>query len=96
MTEEIKKQKNNLNKSGSDIFIVRIIVCVVILISTLVLRFNNQYIYDSVKFWYKENVLEERYSFEAIIKNTKTICLPFKEKILNLFSNLSFLNSANK
>ncbi len=90
MAEEIKKQQNNKKTPGSDIFIARIIVCVIILISTLLLRFNNQYIYDSLKFWYKENVLEEKYFFEEVAKNAKAVCSPLKNKLFDLFSEISF------
>lgn len=96
MAEEIKKEKSGKRAPGGDIFIVRIIVCVVILIGTLLLRFNNQYIYDSLKFWYEENILEEKYSFKTIISSAQTSCLPLKNKILDLFSGISSFNLANK
>ncbi len=89
MAENIKPKKSNETKHGGDILIVRIIVCVVILLGALFVRFNNQYVYDSLKCWYKENVLEERYSFESVGESIKSVCSPLKTKVLNLFSKSS-------
>lgn len=93
MAENIKPKKSSETRQGGDILIVRIIVCVIILLGALFVRFNNQYIYDSFKCWYKENVLEERYSFEYIGESVKNICSPLKTNVLDFFSKP---NSADK
>ncbi len=93
MAENIKPKKSSETKHGGDILIVRIIVCVVVLLGALFVRFNNQYIYDSLKCWYQENVLEERYSFEHVGESIKNSCSPLKTKLLDLFLKS---NSADK
>lgn len=93
MSEYIKPKEETEIKHHGDIFIVRIVVCVIILLGTLFVRFNNRYIYDSLKFWYQENVLEEKYSFEDIKENIENLYFPVKNKVLSFISDLK---SANK
>lgn len=88
MEEEKSSKKAPEIKSGGDVFIIRSVVCVIVMLMTLFVRFNNQYIYDSLKFWYKENILEEKYSFEKVSESIEKMCLPVKSKVLDLFSNL--------
>ena len=88
MEENIKSKKTEKIRLGGDVLVVRIIACVIILLGTMFIRFNNQYIYDGLKFWYQENIMEEKYSFKTVSENIKSICLPIKEQILGLFSHL--------
>lgn len=90
MAEEIKPKKGAEIKHGGDVLIVRIIVCVIILLGTMFIRFNNRYIYDSLKFWCRENMLEEKYSFWIFEKNIGDIYIPVKNKVLNLLAGLKF------
>ena len=92
MAEDIKSKKTTESKHGGDILVARVIVCVIILLGTLFVRFNNRYIYDSLKFWYTENILEERYSFEALRESIKNMCLPIKIRILELFPDINLAN----
>ena len=87
MKENIKSKKTEKIGFGGDVLIVRIITCVIILLGTMFIRFNNQYIYDSIKFWYRENIMAEKYSFKEVSENIKNICSPVKDRILSLFSN---------
>ena len=87
MEENIKSKKTEKIRLGGDVLVARIIACVVILLGTMFIRFNNRYIYDSLKFWYQENIMEEKYSFKSVSENIKNICLPIKDQILSLFSN---------
>lgn len=86
------KTKNS-GRHGGDILVIRIIACVIILLMALFVRFSNQYAYDSLKFWYKENISEEKIDFTAIKENISNACLPVKNKIYDLFA---YLNSADK
>ena len=93
MEENINSKKTEKIRLGGDVLVVRIIACVIILLGTMFIRFNNRYIYDSLKFWYQENIMEEKYSFKSVSEKIKSICLPIKEQILGLFSHL---DSADK
>lgn len=80
---EITQKKK---KSAISLFYVRVAVCLVVFGGVIFVKLNNPCLFENFRFWYQNNVCEEKFSATEIKQGVVSALFMAKEKVFNAVS----------
>lgn len=84
-----KSDKNVKSKKPScaiSLLSVRIMVCLMIFGAVIFVKLNNPCIFEAFRFWYQNNVYEEKFNAERMREKGISLFFKAKEKVLDAVS----------
>ncbi len=84
--ESEEKVKEKKPSHTINLFYVRLTVCLVILGSIMFTKISYPCVFENFRFWYQNNVCEEKFSAEEIKQAACSLFFTVKEKVLNVIS----------
>ena len=81
-----KNVKSDKPNCAISLLSVRIMVCLIIFGAVIFVKLNNPCMFESFRFWYQNNVCEEKFSIEETRAKAVDLFFTAKEKVLNAVS----------
>ncbi len=69
-----------------NLFYIRITVCIIIFGGVMFLKLNNPCVFENFRFWYQNNVCEEKFNVNEMKKTAVSLFFTAREKVLNIIS----------
>ncbi len=85
-SEKINSNNKSNTKNSKGIFAVRFVISIIILLGTLFIKFSSRCYYDNFKFWYQNNVLEDKYHALWLKDGIKNIYSTSEAKFVEIIS----------
>lgn len=87
----ISERKTIQKKNGCavSLFYVRASVCLIMFGGVMFVKLNNPCLFENFRFWYQNNVYEEKFTVEEIRQAAVSTLFTAKEKVLNMLSKFS-------
>jgi hypothetical protein len=76
-------------KHAVSLFCVRITACIIIFGGIMFVKFNSPCMFENFRFWYQNNMYEEKFSVEGIKNTAADMCVLVKEKALSVISKFN-------
>lgn len=87
---KVKKQGSPISLLG-----VRVMVCLIIFGAVIFVKINNPCVFENFRFWYQNNMCEEKFKTEEMREKAASLFFTAKEKLWSAVSKYHS-NNANR